>query len=72
MGTNTVDGNFLNIAPPPPPQPMCMFSFGDFLYLFFFFFWLLAGGVCRLLLNGIFFGGEVMFGPLLGYGYDWE
>ena len=35
---------------------MCMFSNGDFLYLFFIFL-LGAGGVCGLLLNGIFFGG---------------
>ena len=35
---------------------MCMFSLGDFLYLFFICL-LGAGGVCGLLLNGIFFLG---------------
>ena len=59
---------------------MCMVSLGDFLYLCFFL--LGAGGVCGLLLNGIFFwwgggGGHVWstlrlrlrLGIVLGVGY---
>ena len=46
-------------CPPPPPHPMCVFSLGEFHYFFAG-----AGGVCGLLLNGIFFWGGCMFGPI--------
>ena len=49
---------------------MCMFSFGDFLNLFFFL--LGVGGVCGLLLNGIFFGGGGGRGGRGGGGHVWS